>query len=1155
MMKYRHYLFLLLYFAIGAFAYTQFSHAINTPKQVYGTVANENGSTPGDTEVTFKAYIAARTGEQLTQASTGCAFGSGYYQVELSTFTTQWAGGETLVVEFTNSANQQKKTINVVLTADANPQQVNVTLQAKVLQSIAVTAPANTFAAGETLQFTATGTYDDASTENITDSATWAVTPTPVGAAAFDATVKGRLNGLAPGTGVITASKSGVTSTAVSGTVTAFSGTVAVAANPTTIIANGTSTSAISATVKTAGNANVVDGVSVAFAVTAGTGTVGAATATTTSGVATVNYTSSTTAGSGTVTATVGATSANATVTLTPGTATKITMTASPTTISSSVVTPSTLTATVYDANNNRVTSFTDPVTFAVTAGTASLGNIKSGFVSVNAIAGVATSYAESKVTDGGIINCTADAGALTQGTASVTTVQKTLVSIAISPVAGGTTSPKVGVTVPFQAIGTYDDASTETLTNTVTWVSSNAAKGSISAVGAFKALAEGTTNITATSGAITSNAVAMSVQPAAEVNIDATKLPTETTLSGGPIDVGAQVTGGTGEGFNYTILSGPTGGAITTAGVFTAGANAGEYTIKVEDKSSLASAAYKVNVPFTLTPDTMNILGNATQNFTVNGTGTDYTWDIMDSLTAATPVSNAADYGGWTAAATTVNTNIFTPKTGLTEVKTFYVRVTVAGDPDLTEANGLNKKTFGPYRIIPVADYTVNVKAGTTALAGATVTISVKGSAPVVTGADGKAVFANIPATGGKYLYTVSAPGYVTQDASSVEKSVDVTLTTVGGTITGVVEDNAATPLVGATVTAYIPGDLTKQYTATAEAGGAYTINLPTGSATSGWTVVAAMTNFYSVKKENVALTGGTATVNFTGGVDGLTAKPLVGAAKVDVGGGTESLTLLGQTTDVQIPVGGVGTTGFVQIAQAAKTDTSSNFTAGSKGYVYDVKVTSDLAGTAPLAKDDIKKIIIKVPVDLSVVKPGDLEKGLYAIYTATNLADLEAGKGTAVPAANIISTDYVGDGVLGSVTFWVDHLSFFGIGSSSSSGGSTSTSGCFIATAAYGSYFEKHVQILRNFRDSYLLTNSLGQAFVSFYYRTSPPIADFIAKHDGIRAAVRMALAPVVGVAYLTVNTSPVQKALILFILIGVLMAGVVILVRTRRVRGSIG
>ena len=43
--------------------------------------------------------------------------------------------------------------------------------------------------------------------------------------------------------------------------------------------------------------------------------------------------------------------------------------------------------------------------------------------------------------------------------------------------------------------------------------------------------------------------------------------------------------------------------------------------------------------------------------------------------------------------------------------------------------------------------------------------------------------------------------------------------------------------------------------------------------------------------------------------------------------------------------------------------------------------------------------------------------------------------GDGLVVPVENIISTDYVGDGQIGSVTFWVDSLSVFGIGSSEES------------------------------------------------------------------------------------------------------------------------
>jgi hypothetical protein len=73
-----------------------------------------------------------------------------------------------------------------------------------------------------------------------------------------------------------------------------------------------------------------------------------------------------------------------------------------------------------------------------------------------------------------------------------------------------------------------------------------------------------------------------------------------------------------------------------------------------------------------------------------------------------------------------------------------------------------------------------------------------------------------------------------------------------------------------------------------------------------------------------------------------------------------------------------------------------------------------------------------------------------------------------------------------------------------------------CFIATAAFGTPMAEQVEILRNFRDRYLMKSQAGRNFVSWYYKNSPPLAEKLKEHETARKLVRLLLLPFIAFSW---------------------------------------
>lgn len=328
------------------------------------------------------------------------------------------------------------------------------------LVSIDVAPATTSVAVGATQQFTATGKYDDNSTKDLTATAAWS------SGAPATATISaaGLATGVAVGTTTITAASGGKSGTA---TLSVKQGTL------TAIVVSPASPSiAVGGTQPFTAEAQYDDGSKKDVTSTATWASGTPATAT----ISTAGLATGVAAGTTAITATSGGVTGSAALTVT-GTATlqSITVTAATPTIAANTSTQLTATGSYSDGSKKDLSA-----TATWTSGTTTVATVSATGLAKGVAGGTSTITAAS----GGVM-----------GTLTLMVTPAKLVSIAVTP---GTQSIAAGTSQPFTATGTFDDSTTQDLTATATWTSGTAATATISAAGVAKALATGTSTITA---------------------------------------------------------------------------------------------------------------------------------------------------------------------------------------------------------------------------------------------------------------------------------------------------------------------------------------------------------------------------------------------------------------------------------------------------------------------------------------------------------------------------------------------------------------------------------------------------------------------------------------------------------------------------------
>jgi trimeric autotransporter adhesin len=392
------------------------------------------------------------------------------------TSTATWTSSDTTVATISSGGLVTAKaqgTTTITATSGSVTGSATLTVTA-TLVSIAVTPAAPAIAPGTTQAFRATGTYSDNSTQDITGSVTWSSSATGVATISNAVSTQGLATAVAHGTSTITATSGSISNTA---TLTVTNGVL-----QSIVVTPANSTITLGQVRQFTATGTFLDG---STTTTQDITNVAAWNSSTVS-VASVTVSGAVTAlkiGTTTITATWNSISGNTSLTVNAANLSSIAIQPGNTTIAQGTTIQFSAVGTFSDGSTRNITN--QVVWASSSTGVATITNSTATGVS----AGQSTISATLASVSGSITLVVSDA-----------TVQ----SISVTP-AGR--SIAAGTQLSFIATGSFSDGSTQTITNDVTWASSNAGFARVSNTAGTKgivtAVSAGTVTISGTLSAV----------------------------------------------------------------------------------------------------------------------------------------------------------------------------------------------------------------------------------------------------------------------------------------------------------------------------------------------------------------------------------------------------------------------------------------------------------------------------------------------------------------------------------------------------------------------------------------------------------------------------------------------------------------------------